>query len=39
MLWRRSFDTPPPPLADDNEWSQIGDARYAGLPDEVVPRT
>jgi 2,3-bisphosphoglycerate-dependent phosphoglycerate mutase len=39
MLWRRSFDTPPPPLSDDDEWSQIGDARYAGLPDEVVPRT
>ena len=39
MLWRRSYDTPPPPLADDDEWSQIGDARYADLPDEVVPRT
>jgi 2,3-bisphosphoglycerate-dependent phosphoglycerate mutase len=38
MLWRRSYDTPPPPLADDNEWSQIGDARYAALPDELVPR-
>ncbi len=39
MLWRRSYDVPPPPLADDDEWSQVGDARYAGLPDEVVPRT
>ncbi|MGZ4631355.1 MAG: phosphoglyceromutase [Actinomycetes bacterium] len=39
MLWRRSYDTPPPPLADDDTWSQVGDPRYAGLPDEVVPRT
>ena len=39
MLWRRSFDVPPPPLPDDDEWSQVGDAAYRALPDEVVPRT
>jgi 2,3-bisphosphoglycerate-dependent phosphoglycerate mutase len=39
MLWRRSYDTPPPRIADDDQWSQIGDARYAGLPDEIMPRT
>jgi 2,3-bisphosphoglycerate-dependent phosphoglycerate mutase len=39
MLWRRSFDVPPPTLPDDDEWSQVGDAPYAALPDEVVPRT
>jgi 2,3-bisphosphoglycerate-dependent phosphoglycerate mutase len=39
MLWRRSYDTPPPPIADDDQWSQIGDPRYAALPDEIVPRT
>lgn len=39
MLWRRSYDTPPPPLADDSEWSQVGDPAYAALPDEVLPRT
>ncbi len=39
MTWRRSYDTPPPPLADDSEWSQVGDPRYAELPNEVVPRT
>ncbi|KGJ80801.1 phosphoglycerate mutase [Cryobacterium roopkundense] len=38
MLWRRSFDTPPPVLADDNEWSQAKDPRYAGLGDDL-PRT
>ena len=39
MLWRRSYDTPPPPIADDDEFSQNADARYAGLPDEIRPRT
>jgi 2,3-bisphosphoglycerate-dependent phosphoglycerate mutase len=39
MLWRRSYDIPPPALADDDEFSQVGDPRYAWLPDEVVPRT
>ncbi|MDI2098741.1 phosphoglyceromutase [Ruicaihuangia caeni] len=38
MTWRRSFDVPPPPLADDSEWSQVGDERYDGLGDEM-PRT
>jgi 2,3-bisphosphoglycerate-dependent phosphoglycerate mutase len=38
MLWRRGFDTPPPPIADDSEWSQAGDERYAGLGDDL-PRT
>jgi 2,3-bisphosphoglycerate-dependent phosphoglycerate mutase len=31
MLWRRSFDTPPPPIDPDNEYSQTHDARYAGI--------
>lgn len=39
MMWRRSYDTPPPPLPDDDEYSQVGDDRYAGLPSELVPRT
>ncbi|KJL38273.1 2,3-bisphosphoglycerate-dependent phosphoglycerate mutase [Microbacterium ginsengisoli] len=38
MLWRRSFDVPPPPLADDDEFSQVDDPRYAGI-DGDVPRT
>ncbi len=38
MLWRRSFDVPPPPLDDDSEFSQAGEPQYAGLgPD--LPRT
>jgi len=39
MLWRRSYDTPPPAIADDDEFSQSDDARYAGLPSELRPRT
>jgi 2,3-bisphosphoglycerate-dependent phosphoglycerate mutase len=38
MAWRRSYDTPPPPIADDAEFSQARDARYAGLAPELVPR-
>ncbi len=38
MEWRRSYDTPPPPLPDDSEYSQAGDPRYADLGD-AVPRT
>ena len=39
MTWRRSYDTPPPPLEDDSEFSQASDPRYAALPDELLPRT
>jgi 2,3-bisphosphoglycerate-dependent phosphoglycerate mutase len=39
MLWRRSYDVPPPPLPDDDPLSQVGDPRYALLPDELLPRT
>jgi len=39
MLWRRSYDVPPPPIADDDEFSQRGDRRYANLPPELIPRT
>lgn len=38
MTWRRSFDVPPPPIADDSEFSQAQDERYADLG-ENLPRT
>jgi 2,3-bisphosphoglycerate-dependent phosphoglycerate mutase len=38
MLWRRSYDVPPPPIEDDDEFSQAGDLRYADLGAEL-PRT
>jgi 2,3-bisphosphoglycerate-dependent phosphoglycerate mutase len=37
--WRRSYDVPPPPLADDDPLSPVGDPRYATLPAELMPRT
>ena len=39
MLWRRSYDVPPPPIADDDPLSQAADPRYADLPPEARPRT
>lgn len=36
MLWRRSFDTPPPAIDEDSEFSQDGDPRYADID---VPKT
>ncbi|RBY82347.1 phosphoglyceromutase [Blastococcus sp. TF02A-26] len=39
MIWRRSYDTPPPPIEAGSEYSQDGDARYAFLPPEVRPAT
>lgn len=38
MVWRRSYDTPPPPLDDSSEWSQAGDPRYEDLG-SAIPRT
>jgi 2,3-bisphosphoglycerate-dependent phosphoglycerate mutase len=39
MLWRRSYDVPPPPIADDDQYSQATDARYALLPADLLPRS
>ncbi|MEI6648949.1 MAG: phosphoglyceromutase [Actinomycetes bacterium] len=38
MLWRRSFDVPPPAIEDHNPYSQFGDPRYSDLGSEL-PRT
>jgi 2,3-bisphosphoglycerate-dependent phosphoglycerate mutase len=39
MLWRRSYDIPPPVIAPDDEFSQSYDPRYAELPPELRPGT
>jgi 2,3-bisphosphoglycerate-dependent phosphoglycerate mutase len=39
MRWRRSYDTPPPPLPVDDEFSQFHDPQYAALPPEARPLT
>ncbi|MBA3529791.1 MAG: phosphoglyceromutase [Propionibacteriaceae bacterium] len=39
MIWRRSYDTPPPPISDDDPYANFSDPRYASLPTEARPRT
>ena len=39
MAWRRSYDVPPPPIADDDPLSQSADPRYALLTGDLLPRT
>ena len=39
MVWRRSYDTPPPPISDDDPYANFADPRYAELPSEARPRT
>ena len=36
LVWRRSYDTPPPPLAGDDPRYEARDPRYAGV---TVPKT
>ena len=38
QLWRRSFDVPPPPIDDNDQYSQAGDPRYADLG-AAMPKT
>ena len=38
-IWRRSYDIPPPPLAEDDERYPGKDARYASLTKEELPLT
>lgn len=37
-LWRRSFDVPPPPIEDNDQYSQARDPRYKDLG-AAMPRT
>jgi len=39
MLWRRSYDVPPPAIAADSEYAQTGDPRYADIPPADLPAT
>lgn len=38
-IWRRSFDTPPPPLDASSPYNPARDPRYQGLPREDLPLT
>lgn len=39
QVWRRSFDTPPPPMEEGHEYYEVirKDPRYADLADEEFP--
>lgn len=39
MQWRRSYDTPPPVIDQDSEFSQFNDPRYADIPEAERPLT
>ena len=39
LIWRRSYDTPPPPLTADDPRCERGDLRYAALDASQVPLT
>lgn len=39
LIWRRSYDTPPPELTPDDERYPGHDPRYAGLSKEELPLT
>ncbi|WP_395698856.1 2,3-diphosphoglycerate-dependent phosphoglycerate mutase [Aquabacterium sp.] len=39
LIWRRSYDTPPPPLTPEDPRGQRADLRYAALAPEQVPLT
>jgi 2,3-bisphosphoglycerate-dependent phosphoglycerate mutase len=38
-IWRRSYDTPPMPLKDDDPRHPMHDPKYAGLSPEEIPAT
>jgi 2,3-bisphosphoglycerate-dependent phosphoglycerate mutase len=39
LVWRRSYDTPPPPLEENDPRVSFNDPRYAGLPKASIPLT
>ena len=39
LVWRRSYDTPPPALEPADPRASYADPRYAGVPREQIPLT
>ncbi|MBK7706384.1 MAG: 2,3-diphosphoglycerate-dependent phosphoglycerate mutase [Acidobacteria bacterium] len=39
LIWRRSYDIPPPPMSADDERNPRRDRRYADLSDAEIPLT
>ena len=39
LIWRRSYDTPPPPLEPSDEQNPVNDLRYQSVPRQELPLT
>jgi 2,3-bisphosphoglycerate-dependent phosphoglycerate mutase len=39
LVWRRSYDIPPPALEEGDDRASFNDPRYAGLPKQQIPLT
>jgi 2,3-bisphosphoglycerate-dependent phosphoglycerate mutase len=39
LVWRRSYDTPPPALEEGDDRASFNDPRYAGLDKSAIPLT
>ena len=39
MIWRRSYDIPPPAVSTDSEYYPGNDRRYADVPKSELPTT
>jgi 2,3-bisphosphoglycerate-dependent phosphoglycerate mutase len=39
LVWRRSYDIPPPPMTADDERNPRNDRRYSDLSDDEIPLT
>ena len=39
LVWRRSYDTPPPALEKDDSRTSFNDPRYASLDESQIPLT
>jgi 2,3-bisphosphoglycerate-dependent phosphoglycerate mutase len=38
MIWRRSYDIPPPPIDEDSEYFPGNDPMYKDVPKELLPK-
>lgn len=38
FIWRRSYDTPPPPLADDSDMLPMKDPKYRNIEPKLLPK-
>jgi len=39
LVYRRSYDTPPPPLSTESEWHPIHDEKYKNIDPKLLPST